>query len=73
MPTYDYKCPGCGYEMEVEKRMSDPDPIFCPECGDYIKQVISASGFTLKGRGWYETDFKHGEGANVRRKKGDGE
>jgi predicted nucleic acid-binding Zn ribbon protein len=31
----------------------------CPSCGKpKLKRLISAPVFRLKGRGWYETDFK---------------
>lgn len=72
MPTYEYKCSECGLKIELEKRMSDPDPTDCTKCGGPVKQVISASGFTLKGRGWYETDYKYDQ-PFVKRYKGDGE
>lgn len=33
MPRYDYICvKKCKKVFEVEKRMSDPDPAFCPHC-----------------------------------------
>lgn len=70
MATYDYKCQSCGHEMTVTKGMTEPDPTECPSCEDHsLKQVISASGFTLKGFGWYESDFKHGDGATVKKLK----
>ena len=53
MPTYDYKCDGCGIAFQAEHRMS-ADPIKdCPECGEpKVRQMISAGGsFTLKGAG----------------------
>ena len=33
MPLYDYACKKCGI-FEVSKRMSDPDPEVCPQCGE---------------------------------------
>ncbi len=31
----------------------------CEQCQhDSLKRLLSASGFRLKGGGWYETDFK---------------
>jgi predicted nucleic acid-binding Zn ribbon protein len=30
-----------------------------------MKKLISASGFRLKGGGWYETDFKAGSKKNI--------
>jgi len=37
---YDYSCPKCG-DLELEKRMSDPDPI-CPECGSVLERRYGA-------------------------------
>ncbi|MGD8796710.1 MAG: zinc ribbon domain-containing protein, partial [Thiohalophilus sp.] len=38
----------------------------CPACGKpALKKLISASGFRLKGGGWYETDFKSGNRKNL--------
>lgn len=59
MPTYAFKCAVCKYELDLVKKMSEPDPIKCPCCREEeLKQVIASSPFHLKGDGWYETDFK---------------
>ena len=40
-------------------RLSDPDPVECPEChAPALKRLMSAPSFRLSGSGWYETDFK---------------
>ena len=40
-------------------RLSDPDPVECPEChAPALKRLVSAPSFRLSGSGWYETDFK---------------
>ena len=59
MPFYEYTCASCGSPSEFLQRVSDPPERVCPQCGEeaLIKQ-ISAAGFRLKGKGWYETDFK---------------
>ncbi len=60
MPIYEYRCDGCGHEMEVMQKMSDDPMKDCPVCKESkLKKLISASGFRLKGSGWYETDFKN--------------
>lgn len=60
MPIYEYRCDGCGHEMEVMQKMSDEPMKDCPVCKESkLKKLISASGFRLKGSGWYETDFKN--------------
>ena len=62
MPIYEYQCDQCGHELEKLQKLSDPDPVDCPECGKPgLKRLISAAGFRLKGGGWYETDFKAGK------------
>lgn len=60
MPIYEYRCDGCGHEMELMQRMSDDPMKDCPVCKESkLKKLISAAGFRLKGAGWYETDFKN--------------
>jgi len=59
MPIYEYRCDGCGHEMELMQKMSDDPMKDCPVCEESkLKKLISAAGFRLKGSGWYETDFK---------------
>ena len=29
----------------------------CPRCGGNLSKIISASGFHLKGSGWYVSDY----------------
>ena len=55
MPTYEFRCPKCGTEMELQKCMSDDSiPLCCEEnCGGIkMVQIISKSNFHLKGLGW---------------------
>lgn len=59
MPIYEYKCDGCGHELEAIQKMADAPLADCPACGSaQLKRLISAAGFQLKGTGWYATDFK---------------
>ena len=65
MPIYEYRCDGCGHEMELIQKMSDDPLKDCPACqSSELKKMISASGFRLKGSGWYETDFKNKKNKN---------
>ncbi len=32
MPTYDYRCPGCGAEFSAFVTMSRRNEVPCPEC-----------------------------------------
>ena len=66
MPFYEYRCKACDHELEAMQKMSDAPLKDCPECGKpELQKLISASGFRLKGGGWYETDFKSGKKKNV--------
>ena len=59
MPIYEYECGSCGHRLEAIQKMSDPVLKDCPACGESaLRKLISASGFQLKGSGWYATDFK---------------
>ena len=61
MPTYDYKCPGCGHRFESFRPMTDPEAD-CPICGSKAKRLISAgAGFLFKGSGFYITDHRSPE------------
>jgi len=66
MPIYEYQCGACNHEFEAMQKMSDDKLTDCPECNKpELKKLISASGFRLKGSGWYETDFKKGAPAKA--------
>ncbi len=55
----------CGHEMEAIQKMSDDPMKDCPICKkSSLKKLISATGFRLKGSGWYETDFKGTKNSN---------
>ena len=59
MPLYEYGCKQCGHELEKIQKFSDEPLTDCPECNHpTLQKKISATGFRLKGNGWYETDFK---------------
>jgi len=61
MPIYAYQCQACSHSFDVMQKMSDPAPSSCPVCGHAeVRKQLSAAGFQLKGKGWYQTDFKGG-------------
>ena len=61
MPIYEYRCESCGHELEAMQKFSDALLTDCPSCGkSALKKLISATGFQLKGSGWYATDSKGG-------------
>jgi putative FmdB family regulatory protein len=66
MPFYEYRCGSCGHEFEAMQKMSDAPLTDCPGCEKReLVKLISATGFRLKGGGWYETDFKGSAKKNV--------
>ncbi len=59
MPIYEYACKNCDHTLETLQKMNEDPLIYCPLCGKAgLKRLISAPQFRLKGKGWYETDFK---------------
>ena len=55
MPLYDYGCPSCGAEKEVQHPMSEIGKIevLCEDCGKQMKKMLSAPtliGFDDVGR-----------------------
>ena len=56
MARYDYRCPDCGAEFEVEHPMAEHPVVMCPSCGAKANQVFGASGIVFKGSGFYNTD-----------------
>jgi putative FmdB family regulatory protein len=66
MPFYEYQCKSCGHELEAMQKVSESPLKKCPHCGkSQLQRLMSAPVFRLKGKGWYETDFK-GDGDNKR-------
>ena len=59
MPIYEYACQSCGHVVDELQKMNEPPLVDCPECSKpELKKLVSAPNFRLKGKGWYETDFK---------------
>lgn len=60
MPTYDYKCNGCGHAFELFQSMSAATKRKCPECGkNTLERLIGTGAAVLfKGSGFYETDYR---------------
>ncbi len=73
MPIYEYQCSACGHKLEVLQRISEDPLTDCPDCGDpALRKLVSASGFILKGSGWYVTDFKDKPKPDAGKAAGDG-
>ena len=73
MPTYDYKCDGCGHEFELFQSMTASVKRKCPECGTLkLKRLIGIGAAVLfKGGGFYETDYRtdsYKKGADAEKK-----
>ena len=60
MPIYEYQCTDCHHKFDLLQKLSEEPTRQCPEClKDTAIRLVSASGFQLKGTGWYATDFKN--------------
>lgn len=61
MPTYDYKCKGCGYTFEEFQSMRSELLVLCPSCGkpELVRLMASGVGMIFKGSGFYQTDYKN--------------
>ena len=69
MPIYEYECVACGHRLDELQQFSDAPLKECPDCGELkLKRLISAAGFRLGGKGWYETDFKSNMQRNLKEK-----
>lgn len=62
MARYDYRCPECGAQFEVEHPMAEHPSVTCPTCGAEAIQVFGTSSILFKGSGFYNTD-QRGKGA----------
>jgi len=60
MPTYQYQCKQCGYEMEELQSMNEAPLTHCPSCHtENLARIMGAgAGLIFKGSGFYLTDYK---------------
>ncbi|MGA8262740.1 MAG: zinc ribbon domain-containing protein [Arenicellales bacterium] len=73
MPIYPYVCTECGHEFDALQKISDDPLTECPACGKPgLRKRLTAPAFKLKGTGWYETDFKHGNKDGKKGEKSEG-
>lgn len=56
MPIYEFACEEDKLIVE-EFQSFDDDAPKCPECGNEMERIISASAFHLKGSGWYKSGY----------------
>ena len=59
MPIYEYLCKKCGSQFEVMQAISAKPLRKCTldNCNGKVERLVSASGFILKGSGWYSSDY----------------
>jgi putative FmdB family regulatory protein len=57
MPIYEYKCRKCGKQFEAFQGITDPELKSCKFCKGKVNKLVSMSSFSLKGSGWYATDY----------------
>lgn len=57
MPIYEYKCKKCGKQFEAFQGITEPDLKTCKFCKGKVHKMMSLSSFSLKGSGWYATDY----------------
>ena len=63
MPIYEYECEKCGITFEAMQSISAKPLKTCNGLGcddkddGKVHRVVSASGFILKGSGWYTSDY----------------
>jgi len=57
MPIYEYKCQKCGKQFEAFQGINDPDLKSCKFCKGKVHKMMSLTSFSLKGTGWYATDY----------------
>lgn len=58
MPIYEYKCRKCGKQFEAFQGITDPELKSCKFCKGRVDKLVSMTSFSLKGSGWYATDYK---------------
>lgn len=60
MPTYEYRCRGCGYEMEMFQAITAAPRRRCPRCQQNRLERLIGTGAALlfRGSGFYQTDYR---------------
>lgn len=64
MPIYDYECDDCKKQFEAIRKITDENPVECPECHktNTHRLISHGTNFILKGDGWFSTEGrKHGD------------
>ncbi len=76
MPIYEYRCKKCGKQFEAFQGITEPDLKTCKFCKGKVQKMMSLSSFSLKGTGWYATDYagkKPGAAKTVKKEETSGD
>jgi putative FmdB family regulatory protein len=57
VPIYEYQCKKCRKQFEAFQGITEPDLKTCKFCKGKVQKMMSLSSFSLKGSGWYATDY----------------
>ena len=58
MPLNQYECQSCGHQHEALQKFNAAPLVTCPKCEiGVLKKQLFASGFVLKGGGWYKDNY----------------
>lgn len=69
MPIYEYKCKKCGKQFEAFQGITEPELKGCKFCKGKVHKMMSLSSFSLKGAGWYATDYAGKKSAATEKKE----
>lgn len=59
MPIYEYICKNCNITIEKIEKINEKNIQICEICKKNLEKKISKTSFSLKGTGWYKTDYKN--------------
>lgn len=71
MPTYQYQCRNCGYELEEFQSIKEDPLTHCPNCSteNLLRVMGTGGGLIFKGSGFYLTDYKNTKSSPPSEKK----
>ena len=58
MPTYSYRCTGCGEAFDIQQAFTDDTLTVCPNCGGQLRKLFNTVGVTFNGSGFYRNDSR---------------
>ena len=63
MPIYTYECLACSGVIEKRQSFTEAPLTACQTCGGQLRKVLHPVGIVFKGSGFYNTDYRGGDGA----------